>query len=621
MGNQALERDGFICPHSTYLNGFIWRFTNFIRCHRRLYLFAKGLLSIKRYGLKKTIREIATGLRGHLSSMETELSLSKSARAIQENMVFPKKIKISIIAALNNTREQYLKEMMESVMAQTYGEWELCLADESDKGHMYVKHICREYAQKDSRIKYRKFDRNLGISETANKAIGMSSGEYIGLLDQNDLLHPSALFEAMKAITGEGADFIYSDEAAFSGHLVTMKQHKPDFAADTLCSYNYIGHFIVFDRELTGKAGTFRSEFEGSHDYDLILRYTDAATGVFHIPKLLYFRRNDEKPYDSGIDKKMEAISASEECIREYLRKHGRSGRVERKIGLPGFFRVIYELTEKPLVSIIIPNKDNAPLLRDCISSILEKTNYENYEIIIVENNSSEEATFAFYGELKRYANIHIVRWQGKGFNFSEICNFGAKCAHGEQLVFLNNDVLIITPNWIEEMLMYSQRSDVGAVGAKLYFLNGSVQHAGMVLGLGGTVGHIYHGAPHNASGFMGKLQIVQNMSVVTAACMMTRKRVFEEVGPFLPDYCVSFNDVDLCIRIRKAGYLIVWTPYAEAYHLESKSRGYNTTAASHNNLAKETALFRTKWEKEITAGDPYYNCNFSLERTDYSLK
>jgi GT2 family glycosyltransferase len=252
----------------------------------------------------------------------------------------------------------------------------------------------------------------------------------------------------------------------------------------------------------------------------------------------------------------------------------------------------------------------------------MEKTTYHNYEIIVVENNSAKETTFAYYEELKQYENITVAHWDGKGFNYSEICNFGARNAKGQQLLFLNNDVMIITPNWIEEMLMYSQRSNVGMVGAKLYFLNGAVQHAGMVLGLGGVAGHVYLGAPYDDIGFMAKLQIVQNMSAVTAACMMIRRSVFDEVGFFTPEFCEAHNDIDLCLKVRGAGYLIVWTPYAEAYHLESKSRGYYSQSKNKKRqLVRETAIFNDKWGKELAAGDPYYNRNFSLERADYSLK
>ena len=614
MRNLVAEQEGFVSSGSSYFSSLLWTFTNFIRRHRGLYHFVSNLRLVKRNGIKEAVRKAGGGKHKQPSALEAHLFLTRQERSNQENMVFTKKLKISILTPLYNTPEQSLREMADSVLAQTYGNWELCLADGSDQDHERIRKICESYAQKDKRIKYRKLDKDLGVSGNSNKAIEMSSGDYLGLLDQEDVLHPSALYEVMKVICGEDADFIYSDDAGFAvNHGVTLKHHKPDYAIDTLCSHNYISHFTVFDRKLTKKAGAFRSEFDGSQDYDLIFRYTDIASKICHIPKLLYFARNHENTPNEN--------PAGKNVIREYLKEHGIPARVEDKNGLPGFYRVIYDLTEKPLVSLIIPNKNNTSLLRNCISSILEKTSYKNYEIIVVENNSTEKATFAYYEELKEFTNIRVIHWEGKGFNYSEICNFGAGYAKGQQLVFLNNDVFLITPDWIEEMLMYSQRGDVGGVGIKLYFLNGSIQHAGVVLGVGEIASHIYYGAPRGAAGYMGKLQIAQDMSAVTAACMMVRKSVFDEVGQFSPEFYYSFNDVDLCIRIRKAGYLIVWTPYAEAYHLESKSRGYNTTQAKRCILTQETALFKARWQTELAAGDPFYNCNFSLDRTDYSLK
>jgi len=593
----------------------LWGAINFIRRNSGLYQFVKSLRSIKRNGIKELFRLAPADRRRHLSDLEAEAQLTEGERLSQQSTVFPKKIKISVIVPLYNTREQVLAEMIESVMAQTYHNWELCLADGSDNDNENegVRRVCLSYAEKDNRIKYGKLDKNLGMAGNSNKAIEMSSGEYIGILDHNGMLHPSALYEAMKAICDEDADFIYTDEAFFSNNrTITLKHHKPDYAFDTLCSCNYIGNFTVFGRKLLEKAGTFRAEFEGSHDYDLILRYTDVAARVCHIPKLLYFRRDCERSVAPGAEK----------AIEEHLKRRCISARVENKNGLSGFYRVNYELVEKPKVSIIIPNKDNVSLLRNCLSSVLEKTSYDNYEIIIVENNSKKGATFAYYEELKQHKNIHIVYWMGEGFNYSEICNFGAQSATGKQLVFLNNDVVVISSAWIEEMLMYSQRNDVGIVGIKLLFLNGTIQHAGVILGLGGGIaGHIYLGAPRDAPGYMMKLQIVQNMSAVSAACMMVKRSVFEEVGLFNPEFSDSYNDIDLCLKVRKAGYLIVWTPYAEAYHLESKTRGYNTTAYKKRLLAQETDLFRTKWEKELNAGDFYYNSNFSLSRPDYRLR
>ena len=593
-----------------------WGPINFIRRNRWLYRLAKTARLLKRNGIKEITKIIQFGMRRPLSSLETEAKLAESERLLQHNTVFPRQIKISVIVPLYNTREQFLAEMIESVMAQTYSDWELCLADGSDKEHECVKRVCINYAENDKRIKYVKLDENLGIAGNSNKAIEISSGEYLGILDHNDVLHPSALYEVMKAICCEDADFVYTDEAVFShNRTITLKHHKPDYAVDTLCSCNYISNFTVFSRKLMGEAGALRTEFEGSHDYDLILRYTGIASHVYHIPKLLYFRRNRKKP----------AVSANkydaESVIEEYLKKRSIPARVENKKGISGFYRVNYELVERPKVSIIIPNRDNVPLLRNCLSSIMEKTSYDNYEIIIVENNSKKAATFAYYEELKRNKAIKIAHWEGKGFNYSEICNFGVQYATGKQLIFLNNDIVVITPAWIEEMLMYGQRSDVGIVGIKLLFLNGTIQHAGVILGMGGIAGHVYLGAPRNASGYMMKLQIVQNVSAVSAACMMIRRSVFDEVGFLDPEFSNSYNDIDLCLKARKAGYLIVWTPYAEAYHLESKTRGYDTTQNKKHLLAHEADLFKAKWGEELIAGDPYFNCNFSLNRPDYSFR
>jgi len=588
-----------------------------------LYLCARTLLSIKNIGIKETIKKLSVyikrDLKNKFSSLGKELFLSLSDRSFQERKVFPRQIKISIITPLFNTRKEHFVKMIESVKAQTYGNWELCLADGSDKGNESVKYICEDYALWDNRIKYRKLDENLGVSGNSNKAIEMSGGDYIGLLEHDDILHPSALYEVMNVICTEDSDFIYSDEAIFSSNgKIVLKHYKPDYAVDTLYSHNYISRFVVFSKALMDKAGLFRSEFDGSQDYDLILRYTHIAAKIGHISKLLYFHRKREQ---SNIDKKINVISSAERAIAEHLKNRGITAQVESKIGLPGYYRIIYKLTEKPLVSIIIPNKDNVSLLRGCLSSIRERTTYKNYEIIIVENNSVEKATEGFYKELKRYDNIHIVYWKGKEFNFSEICNEGYRNASGKQLIFLNNDIEIITPNWIEEMLMYCQRDNVGAVGAKLYFSNRSIQHAGVVLGIEGTAGHILYGEPVGSVGYMGKLHIVQNISAVTGACMMIRKKVFKDIGLFAPEFHNSYNDVDLCLRLRKAGYLIVWTPYAEAYHFESKTRGYNVSYEKKRKLAKEIALFKSKWGDELVSGDPYYNCNFSLDNANYSNK
>jgi len=606
-----------------YFKGITWLFLSIIRRNRGLYILARGILFTKRNGIRAaTIRinaYIKKQIRKRFSSLERELFLVKNDKLLQKNTIFSRRIKISIIAPLYNTQEEDLVKMIESVIAQTYGNWELCMADGSDEEHEYVRLISERYAKNDNRIKYRKLEKNLGISHNSNMAIEMSGGEYIGLLEHDDVLHPSALYEVMTVICAKDADFIYTDEASFSsGGKITLKRHKPDYAVDTLCSYNYISRFTVFSRTLMDKAGMFRSEFDGSQDYDLILRYTSIASRVYHISKILYFHRSRAS---SNVDKKMDVLSAAENAITDHLKRRGISAHVESKLGFPGFYRVIYELEDRPLVSIIIPNRNNAPLLRKCLSSIMEKTTYENYEIIIVENNSTDSSVFTLYKELERYSIIRVVYWEEEGFNYSKICNLGAGRAAGRHLLFLNNDIEVITPNWIEEMLMYSQRDDVGAVGCKLYFSNRTIQHAGVVLGVKGTAAHIYYGASNKSAGYMGKLHVVQNLSAVTAACMMVRKQVFEETGFFDPEFHGSYNDVDLCLKIRKAGYLVVWTPYAEAYHLESRSRGYNLTRDKKHKLAMEMNMFKTKWNNVLAEGDPYYNRNFSLENASYSFK
>jgi GT2 family glycosyltransferase len=371
---------------------------------------------------------------------------------------------------------------------------------------------------------------------------------------------------------------------------------------------------------LLDKAGNFKSEFDGSQDYDLTLRYTDAASKIVHIPKILYFWRIHKNSVASDIGNKLYAITAGQNAVREHLLKHGISAQIEGAVPNSGFNRIVYDLTGQPLVSIIIANKDNISFLQGCISSIIKKTNYNKYEIIIIENNSTEKNTFAYYKELEKQKNIRVVYWEEKGFNYSQINNYGVKNADGQHIIFLNNDVEIITPNWIEEMLMYSQRSDVGAVGIKLYFPNNTIKHAGVILGLFGLAGHIYLGASRDAVGYMARLKVTQNMSAVTAVCMMVKKTVFEEAGFFEPEFYASFGDIDLCLKIKHKGYLNVWTPFAEAYHHESKTRGYPDTPEKQREFAGEVEKFNTKWKKYLAAGDPYYNCNFSLNKVDYSL-
>jgi GT2 family glycosyltransferase len=512
--------------------------------------------------------------------------------------------------------------MIDSVINQTYKNWELCMADGSDKHHSYVKETVKKLTIKDKRIRYRKLEKNLGISGNTNACIDMAAGDYIGLLDHDDLLHPSALFEVMKAIYEKNADFIYTDEDKVDkGTKNYFEPHfKPDFAIDNLRANNYICHFLTFQKSLLDKVGKFDPQYDGSQDHDITFKLTEKAKCIIHIPKVLYHWRATGGSTALDFHVKDYAKNTGIKAVQSHLDRCGLRARVTSISPLyPNAYRVIYELMREPLVSILILNKNHLVDLKKCISSILKQTRYSGYEIVIIENNSEEDETFNYYEEIKKYNNIRIVTFKGK-FNFSEINNFGVKYTKGDYIILLNNDIEIISPSWIEEMLMLCQRPDIGAVGAKLYYYDDTIQHGGVILGIGGVAGHAHGCFPGKHPGYFFRLLIQQDLSAVTAACMMIKRAVFDEIDGFNPDFAVAFNDVDLCMRIRKAGYLIAWTPYAEAYHYESKSRDLEDLPKKQRHLRKEIELFNKLWTKELVAGDPYYNPNLTLEKDNLSF-
>ena len=548
-------------------------------------------------------------------------------RKRQEETVFPKDITFSILVPLYNTPEKFLREMIDSVQAQTYGKWELCLADGSDDAHPEVGRICQEYMQNDSRIKYKKIEKNLGISGNTNVCFGMATGEYIGLFDHDDLLHPSVLYEYMKAICEQDADYIYCDEVTFEGNSIDNMltiHFKPDFSIDNLRANNYICHFSVFSEKLLEETGLFRSEFDGSQDHDMILRLTSRAKKIVHVPKILYYWRSHPQSVAADINAKTYAIDAAKRAVLAHLKSCGLEGTVESTRAFPTIFRIKYKLKAKPMISIIIPNKDHRDDLKRCVDSILNKSTYENYEILIVENNSTETETFAYYKMLENQPKVRVITYEAEGgFNYSKINNFAAKQAKGEYLLLLNNDTKVITREWMEELLMYAQRDDVGAVGAKLYYADNTIQHAGIVIGLGAhhVAGHTHHLLPKENLGYMGRLCYAQDVTAVTGACLLVRKSLYEQVGGLDESFTVALNDVDFCLRLRALGLLNIFTPFAELYHYESKSRGLDKDGASAERYNKEVAHFRERWKKELDAGDPYFNPNFSLEHATYELK
>lgn len=588
----------------------------------------RTLVYLKKNGLRATVYRVLKGAgpmpvdKRKLKKISKDYYISAQRREQEENAQFPKDIKFSVLVPLYNTPESFLKAMIESVQAQTYRNWELCLADGSDKDNSFVGEICKKYAGKDERIKYEKLERNLGISENTNACIRMATGEYIALFDHDDLLHPSALYEVMRAICEHGADFIYTDENTFSEepHDAYNPHFKPDFSPDTLRSYNYICHLSVFSRELLDSVGYFRSEYDGSQDYDLILRLSEKAKKIFHIRKILYYWRAHKNSVAQDVGAKPYTVTAAKKALAAHLERCGLNGEVLDS-SVATTYHIKYEIDGNPLISVIIPNKDHTDDLDICLKSLYEKSSYKNFEVIIVENNSTEKETFEYYEALtQKHGNIKIVTWKGN-FNYSAINNLGVSYAKGEYILLLNNDVEIINGSCLEEMLMFAQRKDVGAVGAKLYYSDDTVQHAGVILGLGGTAGHAHKHFARSHPGYMARASIAQNLTACTAACLMMRRDVFDEVGGLDESFEVAFNDVDLCMKIRKKGYLVVFTPYAELYHYESKSRGNDSTPEKLERFRGEIDRFKEKWQKQLDDGDPYYNPNLTLTRDDFSLK
>ena len=551
---------------------------------------------------------------------------SQEERKRQEETVFDRMVKISILVPLWNTPQDFLHEMIDSVQWQTYGNWELCLADGSDDTHAYVGEVCREYAAKDGRIVYRKLPENEGISGNTNECLKLATGEYIGLFDHDDILHPCALYEYAKAINERGADYIYCDEATFKDgdidRMITM-HFKPDYAIDNLRANNYICHFSVFSRELLDGTELFRTKFDGSQDHDMILRLTDRAQNIVHVPKLLYYWRSHAGSVAANIEAKPYAIESARNAVADHLRKHGfEHFTITSTRAFETIFKITYEIIGEPKISIVIPNKDHVEDLRRCVTSIFEKSTWENYEIIVVENNSETREIFSYYDELRNNPRIKIVTWSGT-FNSSAVNNFGVAAAEGDYILLLNNDTQVITVNWMEELLMYAQRPDVGAVGGKLYYGDKTIQHAGVVIGLGAhrTAGHVHYRQKRENLGYMGRLCYAQDMTAVTGACLMVKKSLYEQAGGLDESFAISLNDVDFCLKLRKAGYLNVFTPFAELYHYESVSRGLDDHGEKAKRYDEESARFREKWKEELAAGDPYFNPNFSLDKPDFSLR
>lgn len=539
----------------------------------------------------------------------------------QRNAEFKFMPKISIVTPLYNTDLNFFRELLFFLVEQSYTNWELCLADGSEKPLEKIKKIIK----KEPRVKYKYIGENKGISGNTNEALSLATGDYIGLLDHDDYLSKDALYEVVKTINeNPEVEFIYSDEDKVTevGKPRFAPYFKPDFSPDSLRSQNYICHFTVLKKELMNKLGGFRSKYDGAQDYDLFLRATELAKveNIKHISKILYHWRATETSTAMQGEAKPWAFDAGKLAIQDHLKRIGLDGEVKEG-KFAGSYEVEYKVIGNPKVSIMIPNKDGIDILKTCIESILEKTTYNNYEINVIENNSVENETFKYYREIEKNPKINVLRYPDKGFNYSRIINFGARNSDGDFLIQLNNDTELITPNWLEKMIGYCQREDVGAVGACLYYPDGSYQHAGITIAVGGIAANRFKDIPKGGHGYFYKESMIENLSAVTAACIMTKKSIYEEVGYMNEVLEVAFNDVDFCLKIRKTGKLIVYNPFVEFWHYESKTRGIEDSPEKVRRFESEVRNFEAEWKDILTDGDPYYNKNLSLNSERYDIR
>lgn len=528
---------------------------------------------------------------------------------------------ISIIVPVYNPDENFLRQAITSVQAQVYPNWELCLADDCST-KSYVRQVLEEYADQDDRIKVTFRTENGHICHTSNSAMDIATGEYIALLDHDDLLTPHALAKVVELVNKHPeADFIYSDEDKVDHNNIYQSPFfKPDWCPDSFLARMYTCHLGVYRRSLVSRVGNFRVGFEGSQDYDLVLRVTEKTDNIFHIPDILYHWRIHKQSTASDSQAKPYAANAAKKAITEAIERRGEPGKITTKSSYPGVYRIRYQIKEPKLVSIIIPTKDLADSLDVCLKSIFTHTTYPNYEVIVVDNNSSEAKTAKCFSNWKkkepqRFRTIpyHVP------FNYSQINNYAVSQTQGEYLLFLNNDIEVITKGWVTAMVEQSQRKSIGAVGSLLLYPDDTIQHAGVVVGLGGVAGHSHKHLHISQPGYMFQVVSINNYSAVTGACMMCRREVFEEVQGFEEYLAIAFNDVDFCLKIATAGYNNIYLPHVVLYHYESKSRGYEDTPKKQARFAKEVNYMKQKWQS-ICLHDPCYNPNLTKNHENYTI-
>ena len=589
--------------------------------------FKRALRYLKNNGIRKScirliekIQEFFINKKRNKIEQENYLKWIKNNEpneeeiGIQKNTNFEYEPVISVIVPMYKTPECYFRELIKSLKEQTYKNWELCLADGSEKKENFIDDIIKN----DDRIKYKFLGVNKGISGNSNEAIKMATGDYYALLDHDDIIPVFSLYEIVKKINEDKeAEFFYTDEdKILDKKNIRIGPHfKPDFAPDTLRSYNYICHFSIFKKSLMEKLKGFDSKFDGSQDYDLILRATETANRIVHIPKILYHWRINENSVASSASAKPYAYVAAKKAILASLKRQNIEAVVEDSKIL-GLYRVRYSVKNKPLISIIILNREHKNDLKKCIKSILNST-YDNYEILILENNSKSKKIFKYYEKLKNNSKIKIIYCPNEKFNYSKLNNFAVKKARGEYLIFLNNDIKIITNDWMENLLGCAMRKDVGVVGGKLLYSDNTIQHAGIVINFTGVAGHVNAHMKRNDVGYMGRLMIQQNFTAITGALMMINKKTFNTIGGFDEKLPLAYNDVDLCLKLRNIGKVNVYDPYIVAYHYESKTRGYDDTEKKRKRLENEAKYLMNKWPTFFEKEDIYFNINFRHDVPD----
>ena len=577
---------------------------------------------LKKKGVSGVINRIVHGSNNWDDYHEWFLStkVTEEELEIQRNTEFSFRPMISIIVATFNTKEEYLKEMIDSVRNQSYSNWQLCIGDGStnDSVEKYVK----EHYGDDSRIVFKRLEKNYGISGNMNGALELVTGDYVGLFDHDDLLTPDCLYEFVASMQEVHHDCVYSDEDKLNDKTKKFEDphFKPDFSIDLLCSHNYITHFFVVNMDIVRKVVGMRSEYDGSQDHDFIFRCVEQANSVHHVPKILYHWRMHPLSTAMDPESKMYCYTSGKKAIESHFKRVGIDATVEMlPRPLYGMYHCKYTVKDHPLVSILIPNYNHKDLLKGCIESLMNVNTYSNIEIVIVENNSTEQEIFDYYKELEEtYSNVKVIYYEGD-FNYSKINNYGVKYTHGEYILFLNNDTKVIEPDSIEDMLGVCQREDVGAVGAKLLYEDDTVQHCGVVVGYHGYATAAFSLIDRNDFGYMGRPRVSWDVSAVTAACLMTKREIFDEVGGFDEDFKVACNDVDLCLKIRSLNKWIVEDVFSVWYHYESKSRGLEDTPEKQARFQSEIARFQKKWPEILKNGDPFHNPNFDLDKGPFT--